>query len=793
MIFLSSCGKGGAGISLSGGGNPVIPTQDIIVSGSVQAPSGQIAFSGSKTLFKNFAEIIIPTANALIPGLSIVPDGTTVELASINDTGALVSTLSTTTVSGGTYSFDFTKLKLSFSSNLIVRVQNANSGIQMRAFVGIGVTNINPVSEAAVTLVLDTINANPGISLPNFTPQEQNDITASIDLFSTVNNLGSGVDINSTVILVKNAILANSGIMSFITAASVSGQTTSGPGDIGNYMPVSTGNTWILQDQTTPSSGSQTSYTETDSFMGTTIFNGTAMSVLTVTTTGQSATTIQNYFVKNSTGYFEYGDDDPTDLLLPQISPITQLIFPIQPGRTFGQINKKGLNYGQDLDGDGIPETFDFSYSSTYIGFETTTVLAGTFPNSIKITTNITETITLSKTKQQVIVTLSQDLWLAPGIGPVNSISTTQGKSNDIVYSSEVDTSELTSFYKTATFGPAANYMVGSSPAGLATGDFNGDGVADLAVTNQYDNNISIFLGVGNGSFGAATYFAVGIGPVSVAVGDFNGDGKLDLAVVNYGNPSVSILLGDGTGSFSAATNYTVGMNPTDIAIADFNGDGKLDLAVMNSGYGSVSIFLGTGTGSFGAPTSFAASGSKLAIGDFNGDGKLDLATNGNNSVSILLGDGTGSFGAATNFPVSLSPSDLAVGDFNGDGKLDLAVTERDSNSVSILIGNGDGTFKAPSNFAVGSYSVGVVVGDFNRDGKLDLAVLNRDSATVSILVGDGKGSFVLANSLSVELDSFNLASGDFNGDGKPDLAVTSSNLTISNIKSLTIFLNTTP
>src|SRR5437870_5076706 len=82
-------------------------------------------------------------------------------------------------------------------------------------------------------------------------------------------------------------------------------------------------------------------------------------------------------------------------------------------------------------------------------------------------------------------------------------------------------------------------------------------------------------------SFGAPTDFkSVGTSPASVAVGDFNGDGTLDLAVANFSSNSVSILLGTGTGSFAAATNFDVENDPLSVAVGDFNGDGKLDLAV---------------------------------------------------------------------------------------------------------------------------------------------------------------------------------------------------------------------
>ena len=93
--------------------------------------------------------------------------------------------------------------------------------------------------------------------------------------------------------------------------------------------------------------------------------------------------------------------------------------------------------------------------------------------------------------------------------------------------------------------------------------------------------------------------FRVGVFPVSVAVGDFNGDGVLDLAVANSVNNSVSILLGLGDGSFTADSRFMVGRRPASVAVGDFDGDGVLDLAVANSDSSTVSVLLGVGDGSF--------------------------------------------------------------------------------------------------------------------------------------------------------------------------------------------------
>jgi ornithine cyclodeaminase/alanine dehydrogenase-like protein (mu-crystallin family) len=75
-------------------------------------------------------------------------------------------------------------------------------------------------------------------------------------------------------------------------------------------------------------------------------------------------------------------------------------------------------------------------------------------------------------------------------------------------------------------------------------------------------------------------------------VGDFNGDGVQDLAVANEAFDNVSVLLGNGDGTFQGPQNFGVGSSPRSVAVGDFNGDGLQDLAVANSIYNNVSVLI---------------------------------------------------------------------------------------------------------------------------------------------------------------------------------------------------------
>ncbi len=327
------------------------------------------------------------------------------------------------------------------------------------------------------------------------------------------------------------------------------------------------------------------------------------------------------------------------------------------------------------------------------------------------------------------------------------------------------------------------DYDVGVRPSAIAWGDFNGDGIPDLAVANSGSATVSVLLGNGDGSFQAARDYAVPPNPGALAVGDFTGDGRQDLVVVspNFGG-SVSVLLSNGDGTFQPARTIATEPYPDAVAVGDFNGDGTLDLAVALRYSDAVAIFRGNGDGTFQPPQSVAAGSDLLAIAaaDFNGDGSLDLAVTdaSRNEVQILLGNGDGSFQAPRRFAAGgNNPVAVAVGDFNSDGIPDLVVANSSypNGTVSVLLGTGAGSFQTARTFAAGTYLNAVAVGDFNGDGILDLAVVGgsfSDGVPVSVLLGNGDGSFQTAHTFAAGVEPSAVAVGDFNGDGNADLAI---------------------
>jgi len=327
------------------------------------------------------------------------------------------------------------------------------------------------------------------------------------------------------------------------------------------------------------------------------------------------------------------------------------------------------------------------------------------------------------------------------------------------------------------------DYLAADNPSNLATGDLNGDGIADLVVPNFHSNNISVLLGKANGSFQQLRLFDDGVGrPFDAVIADFNGDGKNDVAVT-IPVTGVLIMLGDGAGHLSTTATLPAGASPTRIVTADFNGDHKPDLAVTNQDSNNVSIFLNRGDGTFTSSVNRVVGAGPVGIvaGDFNGDGKVDLAvadsgvlsdgtrlgTNAN-TIAILLGAGTGRFQPPIFVPVAKTPVALAVADLNKDTKQDLVVSSKGAGLVSVLLGNGSGNFQTPRTFTVPRAN-NLSLADVNSDGNTDLLVTQGNLSDIALLLGDGAGNFGPLKHVPSGRNATTVLAGDFNHDGKAD------------------------
>ena len=305
-------------------------------------------------------------------------------------------------------------------------------------------------------------------------------------------------------------------------------------------------------------------------------------------------------------------------------------------------------------------------------------------------------------------------------------------------------------------------------------GDFNGDGLTDVAVYYQAEGsdfvvgtNLQIFQQISNGSFAPIASFAVS-GFVDFTVGSVSQASVDEIVVLSQANSgsqyveTLSLTVSNGSTTLNKTRSYRLGaLGATALTVGSIYGTALDDVVAVNAAKNSISVLKNTGS-TFEAKTTttntgLVASGvynpTAAAIGDINGDGLNDVvvlnSASGSNRahVAYYLQTATGLSPVASNSSLYVSgvaPTGLALVDLNVDGKLDVATVQHTTAGKSNLFGFlGSGTASVFSaGQALGETSVGsaLTVGRFNDDASPDL-ILAQGKKVGVFLNTDGSES----------------------------------------------------
>jgi FG-GAP repeat len=361
---------------------------------------------------------------------------------------------------------------------------------------------------------------------------------------------------------------------------------------------------------------------------------------------------------------------------------------------------------------------------------------------------------------------------------------------------------------------------------GLAAGDFNADGFADLAVGAPFDSVGTVngagvvnviygtaagLAGSGNRVFTENTPGMSGDGAekndlfgASLAAGDLNGDGADDLAIgirqegVGTANSAGAVLVlygSAGTGLITAGNQFWT-QN-------DLNGNGAQTGAVFSRG---------------------------LATGDFDGDGFADVASGAWNydvgsftdagALNVIYGSAAGLTATGNQFVTEGASAQtnawfgkpITTGDFNGDGFIDMAAsahqhsvgTATAAGELDVFLGSGAGVSTTPSQTWTEDTTCGdgaeqgdhfartAGAADFDGDGFADLAI-GISEEDVGSIVDAGSADVIFGSAAGLtatgcenwtqdspgvkdiaetgDESGWFVLGGDFNGDGAADLA----------------------
>ena len=186
------------------------------------------------------------------------------------------------------------------------------------------------------------------------------------------------------------------------------------------YFPDTVGSRWTYRGQINEGPLQTVElkfFTNVSTVSGTKTINGVTVTVFHDTNPGNHGPS-DSFYRRDAVGIVYYGSDPGTPLEK-HITPYQIFRFPLRIPSSFQQFDRRGVDFGDDMDRDQTDETVDTQGWSKVIGRETITVPAGTFQDAIKVEARMDMKIHLSGSRRTVSGIDVMTAWFAKGVGLV--------------------------------------------------------------------------------------------------------------------------------------------------------------------------------------------------------------------------------------------------------------------------------------------------------------------------------------------------------------------------------------
>jgi hypothetical protein len=358
-----------------------------------------------------------------------------------------------------------------------------------------------------------------------------------------------------------------------------------------------------------------------------------------------------------------------------------------------------------------------------------------------------------------------------------------------------------------------------NDPNDIKTGDIDGDGLIDIAVTSTGNDEVSVFY---NDGFNDFVKDVISLGDLStprdIELADLDSDGDIDIIIPSSADSYLTWYRNEGGGSFSEFTISENAFGASDVVALDYDLDGDLDLVSSFSGadiLATLENVESVSSGDLSVTTIYpeaAIPGQSVDIFGYGFDeanlsvtfdGTPATVTNLNETritvtipnigagprfIEVTNDDGSDSYNeiftvinpqdflfasiSALNTSPLNQPFRIESFDVDEDDDLDLIYGSNNDNTIQLLRNNGDNTYAGPELIVnQGGRAYDFDYGDFDNDGFTDLIAISINTNEIFLYLNDQAGSFgsgILITNLGSSPRSVEAA--DFDGDGNMDI-----------------------